>query len=132
MGAHQPLRGEQPDRRAAPSPPGGLLDLLSVAAVVLDDQGKIVFWSPQADEVFGHTAEEALGQYAAHVLVHAEHRELAAKLFTEVMSTGASWAGAFPIRRKDGMRSGSPKCAARYSCHVSPSLTWWHCVKLLP
>lgn len=84
------------------SPPGGLLDLLGVAAVVLDDHGKIVFWSPQADEVFGYTAEDALGQYAADLLVHEEHRNLVVKLFAEVMSTGASWAGAFPIRHKDG------------------------------
>ncbi|MEV8533880.1 SpoIIE family protein phosphatase [Streptomyces sp. NPDC051211] len=102
MGAHEPLREGDRDRRSAPSPPGGLLDLLSVAAVVLDTRGRIVFWSPQADEVFGYTAEEALGRYAAHLLVREEHQELVVKLFAEVMSTGASWAGAFPIRHKDG------------------------------
>ncbi|MGW5398027.1 SpoIIE family protein phosphatase [Streptomyces sp. NPDC003952] len=102
MGARESLPGQERDRRAATSPPGGLLDLLSVAAVVLDTRGRIVFWSPQADEVFGYTAEEALGQYAAHLLVHEEHQDLVVKLFAEVMSTGASWAGAFPIRYKDG------------------------------
>ncbi|MFB7466111.1 SpoIIE family protein phosphatase [Streptomyces sp. NPDC056224] len=102
MGAHEPLSAKERDRRAAPSPPGGLLDLLSVAAVVLDTRGRIVFWSPQADEVFGYTAEEALGQYAANLLVHEEHQDLVIRLFAEVMSTGASWAGAFPIRYKDG------------------------------
>ncbi|MGW0752921.1 SpoIIE family protein phosphatase [Streptomyces sp. NPDC002587] len=102
MGAHEPLSAKERDRRAAPSPPGGLLDLLSVAAVVLDTRGRIVFWSPQADEVFGYTAEEALGQYAANLLVHKEHQDLVVRLFAEVMSTGASWAGAFPIRYKDG------------------------------
>ncbi|UQW99175.1 SpoIIE family protein phosphatase [Streptomyces sp. RerS4] len=103
MGAEdEPLPGEEQDRRAGPSAPGGLLDLLGVAAVVLDTRGRIVFWSPQADEVFGYTAEEALGQYAAHLFVHEEHQDLVVKLFAEVMSTGASWAGAFPIRHKDG------------------------------
>ncbi|WP_329579937.1 SpoIIE family protein phosphatase [Streptomyces sp. NBC_01361] len=96
MGAHEPPASE------GPAPPGGLLDLLSVAAVVLDTGGRIVFWSPQADEVFGYTADEALGQYAAHLLVHEEHRDMVIKLFAEVMRTGASWAGAFPIRYKDG------------------------------
>ncbi|MER5481664.1 SpoIIE family protein phosphatase [Streptomyces sp. NPDC002812] len=102
MGAHEPVPDEGRDRTEGPSPPGGLLDLLSVAAVVLDTRGRIVFWSPQADEVFGYTAEEALGKPAAHLLVRGEHEDLVTKLFAEVMSTGASWAGAFPIRHKDG------------------------------
>lgn len=102
MSAHEsPPQGEH-GQGAVPSPPGGLLDLLSVAAIVLDDRGKIVFWSPQADKVLGHTAEEALGRYAADVLVHPMHRDLVVKLFAEILSTGASWAGAFPIRHGDG------------------------------
>ncbi|MEU3726692.1 SpoIIE family protein phosphatase [Streptomyces sp. NPDC031705] len=101
MAAQEPRDEDERERRAGPSPPGGLLDLLSVAAVVLDIRGRIVFWSPQAEDVFGYTAKEALGQYAA-MLVHDEHRDLVAGLFAEVMSTGASWAGAFPIRHKDG------------------------------
>ncbi|MGW1807126.1 SpoIIE family protein phosphatase [Streptomyces sp. NPDC002078] len=102
MGAQDRLRDTKRDREAGPSPPAGLLDLLSVAAVVLDAQGRCVFWSPQAKEVFGYTAEEALGKYAARLLVNEEHRDLVIKLFAEVMGTGASWAGAFPIRHKDG------------------------------
>lgn len=102
MDTQEPHPGERRGRRAGPTPPGGLLDVLSVAAVVLDGQGRIVFWSPQADQVFGYTAEEALGNAAADLLVHEEHHDLVAKLFAEVMGTGASWAGAFPIRHKDG------------------------------
>ncbi|MFJ5776282.1 SpoIIE family protein phosphatase [Streptomyces sp. NPDC093094] len=99
MTAHEPLHHERD--RAGPSPPGGLLDLLRVAAIVLDTRGRIVFWSPQAEEVFGFTAKEALGQYAV-MLVRDEHKDLVTRLFAEVMDTGASWAGAFPIRHKDG------------------------------
>ncbi|CAL9338299.1 SpoIIE family protein phosphatase [Streptomyces sp. enrichment culture] len=102
MGADEPVPGEEPDRRAGTSPPGGLLDLLGVAAVVVDTRGRIVFWSPQADDVFGYSAQEALGQYAARLMVHDEHRDLVIRLFDEVMSSGASWAGVFPIRHKDG------------------------------
>ncbi|MFI5664928.1 SpoIIE family protein phosphatase [Streptomyces sp. NPDC051684] len=83
-------------------PPGGLLDLLSVGAVVLDGAGRIVLWSPQAEEVFGYTAQEALGRPAAPLLLDQRHQDMATQLFTDVMDTGASWAGAFPIRRKDG------------------------------
>ncbi|MEU0965982.1 SpoIIE family protein phosphatase [Streptomyces sp. NPDC005917] len=82
--------------------PTGLLDVLSVAAMALDSQGRIVFWTPQAEELFGYTAEDALGKNAARLLVQPEHLKAAVKLFVEVLETGRSWAGAFPVRRKDG------------------------------
>ncbi len=86
----------------APALPSGLLDVLNVASVVLDTKGRIVLWSPQAEELFGYTADEALGQYAAQVMIHERHVDLVVKLFADVMATGQSWAGAFPIRCKDG------------------------------
>ncbi|MGW3031932.1 SpoIIE family protein phosphatase [Streptomyces sp. NPDC001178] len=82
--------------------PSGLLDVLGVASVVLDAEGRVVLWSPQAEELFGYPAQEALGQYAARIMVHEQHLDLVVKLFADVMVTGQSWAGAFPIRRKDG------------------------------
>ncbi|WP_327312516.1 SpoIIE family protein phosphatase [Streptomyces sp. NBC_01235] len=85
-----------------PTGPSGLLDVLNVASVVLDTEGRIALWSPQAEELFGYSAQEALGRYAAHVMVHERHVDLVVKLFADVMATGRSWAGAFPIRRKDG------------------------------
>ncbi|MEU9453334.1 SpoIIE family protein phosphatase [Streptomyces sp. NPDC048277] len=85
-----------------PVRPGGLLDVLGMASVVLDAKGRIVLWSPQAEELFGYSAREALGQYAARLMVHERHVELVGKLFADVMSTGQSWAGGFPIRHKDG------------------------------
>ncbi|MET9392878.1 SpoIIE family protein phosphatase [Streptomyces sp. NPDC006624] len=91
------------DRSAGGSArPSGLLDVLRVASVVLDSAGRIVLWSPQAEELFGYEAREALGQYAARIMVHEEHVDLVVKLFADVMGTGQSWAGAFPVRRKDG------------------------------
>ncbi|MEU6095068.1 SpoIIE family protein phosphatase [Streptomyces sp. NPDC047079] len=96
----------RPCRRPSPAgaamPPSGLLDLLSVAAVVLDSTGRVVFWSPHAEELFGYTAAEALGRYAAPLMVHEEHWDEVVRLFAEVMGSGADWAGAFPIRHKDG------------------------------
>jgi PAS domain S-box-containing protein len=93
-GGGDPVRG--------PVRPGGLLDVLNVASVVLDAKGRIALWSPQAEELFGYSAQEALGQYAARLMVHERHIELVGKLFADVMSTGRSWAGGFPIRHKDG------------------------------
>jgi PAS domain S-box-containing protein len=82
--------------------PSGLLDVLGVASIVLDADGRIVLWSPQAEELFGYPAPEALGKYAARFMVHERHFDLVVKLFADVMATGEGWAGAFPIRRKDG------------------------------
>ncbi|MGW7385865.1 SpoIIE family protein phosphatase [Streptomyces sp. NPDC054794] len=84
------------------SAPIGLLDVLSVAAIVLDSQGRIVFWTPQAEELYGYTAQEALGEFAARLLIRPEHLQSVLGLFAEVLQTGRSWAGAFPIRHKDG------------------------------
>ncbi|MEU0007193.1 SpoIIE family protein phosphatase [Streptomyces sp. NPDC006314] len=82
--------------------PTGLLDVLSVAAVALDTRGRVVFWTPQAEELFGYSAEEALGKHAARLLIHPEHLQAVVSLFTEVLETGRGWAGAFPVRHKDG------------------------------
>lgn len=99
--ADEPLADAgRPEERS--SQPSGLMDLLGVAAVLLDADGRIVLWSPEAEELFGYAAEEALGQYAAPLLVHEQHRNLMIKLFAGVMGTGERWAGAFPIRHKDG------------------------------
>ncbi|NUK06468.1 SpoIIE family protein phosphatase [Streptomyces lunaelactis] len=102
MGATEPSRGDLDAAVAAPSGPGGLLDVLNVAAVLLDAEGRIDLWSPQAEDLFGYSAEEALGQYAARLLVSEEALEQVLTLFAQVMEGGGSWAGVFPVRHKDG------------------------------
>ncbi|MFD9375500.1 SpoIIE family protein phosphatase [Streptomyces sp. NPDC059999] len=82
--------------------PGGLLDDLGVAAVLLDDVGRIALWSPQAEELFGYTAQEALGRFAAQLLVGEEQRDHVVALFAAVMAGGGPWAGVFPVSHKDG------------------------------
>lgn len=96
----QPLDVGRPE--AAALGPSGLMDILGVAAVLLEADGRIDMWSPQAEQLFGYPADEAVGQYAALLLVDPRHHDAAIQLFTEVMETGRSWAGAFPIRCKDG------------------------------
>lgn len=80
----------------------GLLDVLGVAAVVVDARGRIVLWSPQAEDLFGFRADEALGRYVARLIVGPEHREEAMRLFGEVLRGGTTWSGTFPVRHKDG------------------------------
>ncbi|MET8818966.1 SpoIIE family protein phosphatase [Streptomyces rochei] len=89
------------DQDGAVSEPSGLLDLLGVAAAVLDDEGRITLWSPEAERLFGYSSAEALGRYAADLLIDPLHRSQVLDLFARVLS-GESWAGGFPIRCKDG------------------------------
>ncbi|MGX1885486.1 SpoIIE family protein phosphatase [Streptomyces sp. NPDC055287] len=104
MGTHgfQADLGRAGRAELSPSPPGGLVDVLGVAAVVLDADGRIVFWSPQAEALLGYSAEDALGRFAAQLLVADEHVDLVLRLFAQVMSGEGGWAGVFPVRHKDG------------------------------
>lgn len=86
----------------APTASGGLLDVLSVAAILLDSEGRIDLWSPQAEDLFGYSAEEALGEFAGRLLLHEEDQRLVNDMFVQVMQGGGSWAGVFPVRHKDG------------------------------
>ncbi|MFJ8663767.1 SpoIIE family protein phosphatase [Streptomyces sp. NPDC093795] len=89
-------------RAGVPLDHRGLLDVIGVAAIVVDARGRIVLWSPQAEALFGFSADEALGRYVARLIVGDEHREEAIRLFGEVLREGTSWAGTFPVRHKDG------------------------------
>ncbi|MFJ7290987.1 SpoIIE family protein phosphatase [Streptomyces collinus] len=89
------------DHDAVTAAPGGLLDLLKVAAVVLDAGGHIALWSPEIEQLLGWTAAEALRQRADTLLVSPENRSRGRELFAQV-STGARWAGVFPLRHRDG------------------------------
>ncbi|MFJ8074411.1 SpoIIE family protein phosphatase [Streptomyces sp. NPDC096176] len=102
MVAAEPFRGDRGAASAVPSGPGGLMDMLGVAAVVLDAEGRIVLWSPQAKDLFGYSPEEALGRFAGPLLVHEDHLDQVLELFADVMAGGGSWAGVFPVRHKDG------------------------------
>ncbi|RAG87575.1 PAS sensor protein [Streptacidiphilus pinicola] len=102
--AREPQRGPERGGGGPSQEPGGLLDVLGVAAVVLNAEGRIVLWSPQAEALFGWSAAEALGRPAARVLVDEEHVTWVLSWFARIMSGGGSWAGVFPVRHKDGSR----------------------------
>ncbi|MEV5354548.1 SpoIIE family protein phosphatase [Streptomyces sp. NPDC086081] len=89
------------DPDAVAGAPGGLLDLLKVAAVVLDSSGHIALWSPEIEQLLGWSAEEALRQRADTLLVAPADRARGRELFAQV-SAGRRWAGVFPLRHRDG------------------------------
>ncbi|MGW4033899.1 SpoIIE family protein phosphatase [Streptomyces sp. NPDC004838] len=82
--------------------PSEVLDALGVALVALDTAGRFVLWSPQAEELFGYSEEEVLSRHAARLLVHEPYMDLVAGKCEQMMENGRSWAGVFPVRKKDG------------------------------
>ncbi|AXI76565.1 SpoIIE family protein phosphatase [Peterkaempfera bronchialis] len=88
--------------RAGPPPPGGALTVLDPSALVLDADGRVVLWGPQAQELFGHTAEDALGRPVGALLVDPQHRASAVELFTGAVAEGVARSGTVPVRHRDG------------------------------
>ncbi|MEU8763279.1 SpoIIE family protein phosphatase [Streptomyces sp. NPDC048659] len=96
-----PAGPDPADGDLAPEP-GGPFDVLGVAAVLLDEDGRIVLWGPRAEELFGHPTAEALGRDAVALLVAERHREPVRSLIARVASGGGPRAGVFPVRHRDG------------------------------
>jgi len=58
------------------------------AIMIIDDQGKIIFWNPAAEMTFGYTADEALGKDLHRMLAPERYHEDYRKNFSEFTKTG--------------------------------------------
>lgn len=90
------------------TPPGrkevgaeALLRALGHAVIATDPEGRIVAWNPEAERLYGWTAEEVLGRVIAEVTVPEGGQELAAEIMA-ALRQGRPWSGAFRVRRRDG------------------------------
>ncbi|MFJ6564142.1 SpoIIE family protein phosphatase [Streptomyces sp. NPDC091412] len=101
MGVAESVRAGLGPVGGFPSLPGALLEVLNLAAVVLDEDGKIAWWSPQARQLFGYTEDEALGRSARRLLVDEKHLGQVTGVFARVKAQEGA-AGVFPARHKDG------------------------------
>ncbi|WP_280721240.1 SpoIIE family protein phosphatase [Kitasatospora sp. MAA4] len=75
--------------------------MLPVATALVEANGRIVHWSADAEELLGYTAEEALGQSAAQLLVSKSRRPQVLALFEQILH-GHPWSGVYPVRHRDG------------------------------
>ena len=85
-----------------------LLGTMSDAIIASDREGKITFWNPGAERIFGFSGAEAIGQ-SLDLIVPERLRERHWTGYTEVMRTGESRYGhgdllSVPALRKDGKR----------------------------
>jgi PAS domain S-box-containing protein len=92
-----PLRGRVAD---------AILEGLADAVVVCDHEGKISFWNPGAERIFGYAHAEAVGR-SLDLIVPERLRERHWQGYTRVMRTGQSRYGSsdvlsVPALRKDG------------------------------
>lgn len=106
---------------AAAGPPSMIFDTLRVAVIMMDITGRIVLWSPQAQEMLGWPAERVVGRLCSSLLDRSKPSEYGcgyghggppragtvpppgptALRFAHLMRTG-SWDGVLPLRHRDG------------------------------
>jgi PAS domain S-box-containing protein len=87
---------------------GAVLHSMSDAIVASDRDGRITFWNPGAERIFGFSRSEAIGQ-SLDLIIPERLRERHWTGYTEVMRTGESRYGhgdllSVPALRKDGTR----------------------------
>jgi PAS domain S-box-containing protein len=87
--------------------PRALLDALGDAVVVADPEGRIRFWNPAAERLFGYAAGDALGR-SLDIIIPERLRERHWAGYREVMRTGVTRYGTQVLRvpaiRQDGTR----------------------------
>ncbi|MGK4585091.1 SpoIIE family protein phosphatase [Kitasatospora sp. HPMI-4] len=77
--------------------------LVPLATALVGDDGRILHWSEDAERITGYTVAEAVGSYAADLLVPKAERPEVLALFDRLMA-GGGWSGLVPIRHHDGHR----------------------------
>ncbi len=78
-----------------------LLNHVGQAVMATDLQGKVIYWNNAAEEIYGWSSAEAMGQNIV-VLTPAEQSEEQANEIMKELSGGNSWSGEFLVKRKDG------------------------------
>ncbi|WP_441248450.1 SpoIIE family protein phosphatase [Kitasatospora sp. McL0602] len=78
----------------------GLL-MVPIATALIDGDGRILHWSTDAEALLGYSAEEAVGAFAAQILVTEEQRSQVLGLFEGIVS-GKAWSGVFPVLHRAG------------------------------
>ena len=78
-----------------------VLDAIGQAVIVTDLAGTVVRWNTAAEELYGWTAAEAVGNPISSLCVPEMARDVAEDILATVRG-GSAWSGSFPVRRKDG------------------------------
>jgi diguanylate cyclase (GGDEF)-like protein/PAS domain S-box-containing protein len=78
-----------------------VLGAVGQPVIAADPQGKVIYWNRAAQELYGWSAEEAMGRPIMEVTPSEALMEQAEEIMTELRA-GRSWTGESVVRRKDG------------------------------
>ncbi|KAG6664181.1 hypothetical protein CIPAW_02G074800 [Carya illinoinensis] len=70
---------------------------------IFDLNGRIIYWNRTAENLYGYSAAEALGQDAIELLIEPQNFSMANNVVHRV-SMGESWTGQIPVKNKMGDR----------------------------
>jgi PAS domain S-box-containing protein len=82
---------------------GRLLDLSNEAILVRDRHDRITYWNRGAEDLYGYSAEEALGK-VSHELLKTRHSEPLERIF-DTLERDGRWSGELIHKRKNGTQA---------------------------
>ncbi|MFD9462861.1 SpoIIE family protein phosphatase [Streptomyces sp. NPDC060027] len=92
------VAGEVPtDAMWQSSPPGSIYDYIKVASFSIGADGLVDQWSLRAEQIFGISAERAVGMDPIEAFVTADRRESGQRKMAEILD-GREWTGLVPFR----------------------------------
>ena len=100
--SHEELEQKVLERTEALRRQASLLELAYNAIIVRDLNGTITFWNARAEELYGFTRDEALGQ-VTHTLLQTHFGDTLEKRMT-ILTAEGRWEGELTHTRKDGGR----------------------------
>lgn len=89
-----------PSARAAWPPDTSLLDAVGSAVIATDLDGRIFYWNPAAERLYGYSPSSMLGANVGELLILPDDQSLAAEIMATVVA-GGSWSGEFNVRCAD-------------------------------
>jgi PAS domain S-box-containing protein len=84
-----------------PLRPEEMLAAVGQAVIVTDADGVVVYWNAAAEELYGWSAEEAVGRPIVELAVPQPYQQTGVDILGS-LEKGRSWTGSFPALRKDG------------------------------
>ncbi|MEU1530784.1 SpoIIE family protein phosphatase [Streptomyces fagopyri] len=103
------------------SPPGSMYDYIKVASFSIGADGLVDQWSLRAEQLFGISAERAVGMDPIEAFVAADRREFGQRKMAEILD-GREWTGVVPFRMPPS-DSGAEGAEGLAEVYVMPTTT---------
>ncbi|MFJ2606713.1 SpoIIE family protein phosphatase [Streptomyces sp. NPDC087425] len=103
------------------SPPGSIYDYIKVASFSIGPDGLVDQWSLRAEQLFGISAEHAIGMDPIEAFVDPDLREQGQRKMAEILD-GREWTGVVPFRVAEPGRAGEHGKEGLAEVYVMPTL----------